>query len=76
MKFCILIKGRSWTFQLADSLCKLNNLESLVTTYPKFYVKKYKIPINKVKSVLSLFIIERIIAQFIHPFLKKIKSSK
>ena len=73
MKFCILIKGRSWTFQLADSLCKLNNLESLVTTYPKFYVKKYKVPNNKVKSVFSLYIIERMIAQFIHPFLKKIK---
>jgi len=73
MKFCIVIKGRSWTFQLAEALCKLNNLESLVTTYPKFYVKKYKVPNNKVKSVFSLLIFERILTQFIHPFLKKIK---
>ena len=72
MKFCIVIKGRNWTFQLADSLCKLNNLESLVTTYPKFHVKKYKVPNNKVKSVFSLYIIESIIRRFIHPFLKKI----
>ena len=73
MKFCILVKGRGWTFQLADSLCKLNNLESLVTTHPKYHVKKYKVPSNKIKSVFSLYIIERIIRQFIHPFLKKIK---
>ena len=47
MKFTIYVKGRNWTFQLAEALLKADNLDFLVTTYPKFYVKKYKLPSNE-----------------------------
>ncbi len=55
MKFTIYIKGRAWSFQLAENLYKKNFLKFLVTSYPKFYVKKYGIPSKHVKS---FFIIE------------------
>ena len=48
MKFNIYIKGRAWSFQLAESLNKKNNLNYLITSYPKFYTNKYSIPNNKV----------------------------
>ena len=73
MKISIIIKGRSWLFQLAHSFYKLSNLKKLVTTYPKFYTKKFKLPNNKVNSVIILFLIEKFIAKFISPFLKKLK---
>jgi glycosyltransferase involved in cell wall biosynthesis len=73
MKFSIIIKGRSWCFQLADSFNKLKSLDSLVTTYPKFMTRKYKIPNNKVKSIIFIEIIQRIGRQFLFPLLKKLK---
>ena len=73
MKLAIYIKGRGWTFQLAESLSRLGNLDYLVTSYPKFYVKKYKIPGNKIKSFLFLEILQRILRKFIFPIFKKIK---
>ena len=51
MKISIYIKGRAWTFQLAEALSKTDNFDFLVTSYPKFFVKKYKVPANKVKSM-------------------------
>ena len=60
MKLTIYIKGRNWTFQLAESLLRSDNLNYLVTDYPKFYVKKYKAPSNKVKSFTFLYILQRI----------------
>lgn len=72
MKFTIFIRGRGWAFQLANSLNKKDNLDYIVTSYPKFITKKYKIPKNKVKSVFILEIIVRGLRK-IDKFLKKIK---
>ena len=72
MKFTIFIRGRGWAFQLANSLNKKDNLDYIVTSYPKFITKKYKIPKNKVKSVFILEIIVRGLRK-INKFLKKIK---
>ena len=73
MRINIIIKGRSWLFQLANSFNKTNNLEKLVTTYPKFYTQKFNIPNKKVNSVIILFVIEKFLAKFINPLLKKLK---
>ena len=73
MRIRIIIKGRSWLFQLANSLNKSNNLEKLVTTYPKFFTKNFHIPNNKVNSVIFLFGIEKFLSKFINPLLKKLK---
>jgi glycosyltransferase involved in cell wall biosynthesis len=72
MKFTVFIRGRGWAFQLANSLNKKNNLDFLVTSYPKFIVKKYDIPKNKIKSVFILEIIVRSLRK-IDKFLKNIK---
>ena len=72
MKFTIFIRGRGWAFQLANSLNKKDNLDYIVTSYPKFITQKYKIPKNKVKSVFILEIIVRSLRK-INKFLKKIK---
>ncbi len=72
MKYSIYIRGRGWAFQLADSLNKKNNLKYLVTSYPKFYVKKYKIPNNKIRSVFFLEIFVRLLRKF-NKFLNKFK---
>ncbi len=71
MKISIYIRGRCWTFQLAEALSKTDNLDFLITSYPKFYVKKYKVPSNKIKSFLFLEIFYRISNNFIFPLLKK-----
>jgi len=71
MKFRIIVKGRSWLFQLASSFSKTNNLDALITTYPKFITKKYKVPGNKVRSFILLDIIQRIGRQIIFPILEK-----
>ena len=72
MKFRIVFKGRNWTFQLAHSFHKLNLLEHLVTSYPKFITRKYKIPNNKVKSIILIELLQRIGRQFFFPLLKKV----
>ena len=60
MKFNIYIKGRAWSFQLAESLNKRNNLNYLITSYPKFYTNKYGIPNNKVKSFFIIELFQKI----------------
>jgi len=72
MKYSIFIRGRGWAFQLADSLNKKNKLNFLVTSYPKFFIKKYKVPIDKIKSVFYLEILVRVLKE-INILLKKIK---
>ena len=51
MKFSIYIKGRGWAFQLAKTFAKTDNLDFLITSYPKFFLKRYNVPLNKVKSI-------------------------
>ena len=59
MKFSIYIKGRGWAFQLSEVLAKTDNLDFLITSYPKFFLKKYNVPLNKVKSIFLIDILFR-----------------
>ena len=52
VKVAISVPGRFWLFNLAQQLLKRGYLEQLITSYPKFEVKKYGIPKEKVSSVL------------------------
>ncbi len=52
MKVAISVPGRFWLFNLAQQLLKRDYLEQLITSYPKFEVKKYGIPKEKVSSIL------------------------
>jgi len=72
MKYSIYIRGRAWSFQLASSLNKINKLKFLVTSYPKFYIKKYNVPRKLIKSVFFLEILIRVLKK-INPYLSKIK---
>ena len=72
MKFSIYIKGRGWTFQLAKALSKTDNLDFLVTSYPKFIIKKYNVPANKIKSIFLIEILVRLLRKF-DPLLYKLK---
>ena len=72
MKYRIIFKGRSWTFQLASTFHKMKLLDCLVTSYPKFIAQKYKLPNNKVKSFILIEIIQRIGRLIIFPLLKKV----
>ena len=74
MKFAIYIKGRSWSFQLAEALSKTDNLDFLVTSYPKFYAKRYNVPANKIKSVLWIEVLLRFLRKF-NPLFHKLKLS-
>ena len=71
MKFTIYIKGRAWSFQLAQNLYKKNYLNFLVTSYPKFYVKKYGIPSKHIKSFIIIEIVQKM-AQKINNFLNRL----
>ena len=72
MKYSIYIRGRGWTFQLAEAFSKTDNLDFLVTSYPKFTVKKYNVPSNKIKSIFFLEILRRLLGKF-NPLFKKLK---
>ena len=52
MKVAISVPGRFWLFNLAQQLLKRGYLEQLITSYPKFEVKKYGVPKEKVSSIL------------------------
>jgi glycosyltransferase involved in cell wall biosynthesis len=59
MKVCISVGGRFHAFYLAKYLQDKGYLHKLVTSYPKFEVKKYGIETNKISTVVSKEIIER-----------------
>lgn len=69
MKYSIYIRGRGFSFQLASSLNKIGKLNFLVTSYPKFFIAKYKIPSNKIKSIFFLEILIRF-TKFLFKYLK------
>src|SRR3989344_3191877 len=52
MRVIISVPGRFSLFGLAQQLLKRDYLEQLITSYPKFEVKKYGIPKEKVSSIL------------------------
>ena len=60
MKVSISVPGRFWAFQLAKHLHENNSLHCLVTSFPAFEVKKYGIPSQNVKSIISKEIFQRL----------------
>ena len=71
MKYNIYVRGRGWSFQLADSLNKKNKLNYLITSYPKFMARKYNLPNNKTKSIFFIDLLTRLL-NIIQKYLKKI----
>lgn len=65
MKVTLSVGGRFHAFDLAKVLQVKGYLNQLVTSYPKFEVKKYGIEAAKIKSVTSKEIIERINRNYI-----------
>jgi len=59
MKVSISVPGRFHLFNLAQELIKKDYLSQLITSYPKFEVKKYGIPEEKISSVISKEILMR-----------------
>jgi len=59
MKITISVGGKFHAFNLAQQLLKRDCLERLITSYPKFEVKKYGIPSQKVGSILIKELLER-----------------
>lgn len=59
MEIIISVGGRFHAFNLAQQLLKRELLKKLITSYPKFEVKKWGIPEQKVGSVLLKEILER-----------------
>lgn len=60
MKVTISVGGRFWTFYLAQQLFKMGYLKRLITSYPKFEVKKYGVPLEKVDSIIIKEILLRV----------------
>ena len=59
MEIIVSVGGRFHAFNLAQQLQKRGLLQKLITSYPKFEVKKYGIPPQKIGSVLIKEILER-----------------
>lgn len=59
MRVTISVGGRFHAFNLAQQLFKRGFLQRLITSYPKFEVKKYGLPKDRVKSVVIKEILER-----------------
>lgn len=59
MKITISVGGRFHAFYLAKYLQDKGHLHKLITSYPKFEVKKYGIESNRIGTVVSKEIIER-----------------
>ena len=55
----ISLTGRFHAFDLARELAKKNYLKKLITTYPKFFVKKFEVPEDFVISEIFLELINR-----------------
>lgn len=64
MKITIVVCGRFHAFDLAQELAKKNFLHALITSYPKFKLKNYIIPSNKIHSIYFKEIVERVMLKF------------
>ena len=60
IKVSIIVAGKFHAFYLAEQLEKRNLLDKIITSYPKFLVSKYSISKNRIISVPTKEIIERI----------------
>jgi glycosyltransferase involved in cell wall biosynthesis len=64
MKIAIVVGGRFHAFNLAEQLNYKGYLNQLITSYPKFYIKKnFNISSDKVKTIISKEIFSRIISK-------------
>ena len=64
MKIDIIVGGRFHAFNLAEQLNKFKVLDQLITSYPKFYIKKnFEIDLKVVKSIFIKEIISRSIGK-------------
>lgn len=59
MQITLSCGGRFWAFYLAQQLLKKGFLKKLITSYPKYEVKKYGIPTHKVSTVIIKELLER-----------------
>lgn len=59
MKVTVSVFGRFHAFYLADQLERRGHLQRLITSYPKFEVKKYGVPPAKVASLLPHELLSR-----------------
>ena len=70
MKIAIIVGGRFHAFNLAEQIEKKKLLYKLITSYPKYFLKNYKIDSQKIKS----FYFKEVILKFLNyiPIFKKI----
>ena len=59
MKVTVSVFGRFWAFYLAQELQKRNSLHTLISTYPKFAIKKYDINSDLIRSVWGVELMSR-----------------
>jgi glycosyltransferase involved in cell wall biosynthesis len=64
MNVAISVFGRFHAFYLADQLNRRGHLQRLITTYPKFEVRKYGIPSSKTTSLLAHGLVGRATTRF------------
>ena len=73
MNISIIVGGRFHAFNLAEQLNNNNNLKQLITTYPKYFIKKnYGIDKKKIRSVILKEIVERSFLGKIYDFNDKL----
>ncbi len=63
MKITIIVPGKFHAFYLAEQLQKKKLLNRLITTYPKFLLKNFNIPYNKIYSFFIKEIIQKILTK-------------
>jgi len=60
MRIIVSVKGKFHAFYLARALMKKDKLHRLLTSYPSYDVKRYDIPVHKIKSLVIVGAIERL----------------
>ena len=69
MNISIIVGGRFHALNLAEQLNNNNHLKQLITTYPKFFIKKkYGIDKEKINSIYLKEIIQRSFINKIYDF--------
>jgi glycosyltransferase involved in cell wall biosynthesis len=73
MNISIIVGGRFHAFNLAEQLNNNNNLKQLITTYPKYFIKKnYGIDKKKIQSLIFKEIVQRSFLNKIYNFNDKL----
>ena len=73
MNISIIVGGRFHAFDLAKQLNKNNYLNQLITSYPKYYIKKkYGIDNSRIKSIFLKEIVQRSFLNKIYNFEDKL----